>query len=176
MVRDASSYLYQATKKRAYFKNVTILIPDTWQDKPEYESPKNATFEGADVIIAPRNPRYVPDANVPPTPYTKHYEGCGKQAVHIHLTQQFLLEPFSETLYGNRGRAFVHEWAHLRWGLFNEYSDEITDTDNAQSFYYSLEEQVWKSTRSSCKQELAKKPSLAYQSRKLTEVSLLDSY
>ena len=32
---------------------------------------------------------------------------------------------------------FVHEWAHLRWGLFDEYADAVGDPDNYQEFYYS---------------------------------------
>ncbi|PIK45470.1 putative epithelial chloride channel protein-like [Apostichopus japonicus] len=58
MIIDASSYLYRATKNRAFFKTVTILIPQTWVDKPIYEDPKNATFQKADVIIAGKNPRF----------------------------------------------------------------------------------------------------------------------
>lgn len=23
------------------------------------------------------------------------------------------------------GRVFVHEWAHFRWGVFNEYNDDV---------------------------------------------------
>lgn len=30
MIRRASAVLFEATKKRAYFKKVHILIPDTW--------------------------------------------------------------------------------------------------------------------------------------------------
>lgn len=32
MIRRASSVLFEATKKRAYFRRVQILIPDTWED------------------------------------------------------------------------------------------------------------------------------------------------
>ncbi|PIK55175.1 putative calcium-activated chloride channel regulator 1, partial [Apostichopus japonicus] len=105
MVNDASSYLYEATNNRAFFKDVTILIPDTWPDKPDYQSPGNSTFEGADIIIAPRNPRFAPTPVFPPAPHTKHYEGCGKQAAYIHLTSHFLLNETSEELYGNKGLA-----------------------------------------------------------------------
>lgn len=149
MVNDASSYLYEATNHRAYFKEVMILIPDTWEDKPGYQSPRNATFEGADIIVAPRNPRFAPEPSLPPVPHTKHYEGCGKQSVHIHLTSHFLLHEYTEAYYGNIGRVLVHEWGHYRWGLFNEYADEIADPDHSQEFYFSPTKQVWVPTRCS---------------------------
>lgn len=65
MLNNASTYLYEATDHRAFFKDVTILIPDTWEDKPIYQSPQNATFEGADIIVAPRNPRFAPSPGFP---------------------------------------------------------------------------------------------------------------
>lgn len=38
------------------------------------------------------------------------------------------------------GRVFVHEWAHLRWGVFDEYNDE-------KPFYINGQNQI-KVTRS----------------------------
>lgn len=32
MIRRASSVLYRATKKRAYFKDVRILVPESWSN------------------------------------------------------------------------------------------------------------------------------------------------
>ncbi|KAJ8047303.1 Calcium-activated chloride channel regulator 1 [Holothuria leucospilota] len=147
MVTEASTYLYEATKHRAYFKEVMILIPDTWQDKPEYQSPLNATFEGADIIVAPRNPRFAPSAEQTPIPHTKHYDGCGKQAVHIHMTSEYLLKPNVEFFSGSFGRVLVHEWGHYRWGLFNEYADDIADPDNVQHIYRSTVDRKHKPTR-----------------------------
>lgn len=102
MFIEASSVLFTATRSRSYFKNVTILVPDTWTDNDTYDSPKNASFEGADVIIATRNPRFAPDPHQQAAPYTKHYEGCQRQAVHIHFTPEFLLNP--EPTYGSLGK------------------------------------------------------------------------
>lgn len=45
MVTQASPYLFEATEKRFYFKNVAILIPETWKTKPEYVRPKLETFK-----------------------------------------------------------------------------------------------------------------------------------
>lgn len=105
MFVNASSYLYFATKKRAYFKNVTILIPQTWSDNPAYKSPGNATFRGADVIVASHNPRFAPYGPNYALPYTKQFTGCGEQSLHIHLTSQFLLNYTRlQRVVGNYGK------------------------------------------------------------------------
>ncbi|KAJ8022284.1 Calcium-activated chloride channel regulator 4A [Holothuria leucospilota] len=145
MFIEASTVLFTATKLRSYFKNVTILVPDTWADNDSYDSPKNASFEGADVIIASRNPRFAPDPQQPAVPYTKHYEGCGRQAAHIHFTPEFLLDPHPS--YGSLGRILVHEWGHYRWGLFDEYPDAIGDPDFYQEFYFDPETELYEATR-----------------------------
>ena len=105
MFTDGSQYLYTATKKRAYFHNVTILIPKTWSSKPEYRQASNESFDLADVIVAPPNPHWAPD------PYTKQYQGCGKAGVHIHFWDEFLLQSDIENYYGPLG-----EWIN---GSFN---------------------------------------------------------
>lgn len=45
MVTQASPYLFEATEKRFYFKNVAILIPEKWKTKPEYMRPKLETYK-----------------------------------------------------------------------------------------------------------------------------------
>ena len=106
MFTNASSYLYTATKKRAFFKEVTILIPQTWSDNSTYTSPKNATFNGADVIIAGYNPRFAPNGENSATPYTKQFQGCGKQAMYIHMTSYFLQNyQHLEAFYGDYGKS-----------------------------------------------------------------------
>ena len=97
MFTEGSKYLYEATRNRAYFKEVTILVPKTWSSKPEYELPGGITFDNADVIVAPPNPRRAP------LQYTKQYEGCGKQGVHIHFMDAFLTDPNTELYYGPLG-------------------------------------------------------------------------
>ncbi|KAJ1063723.1 hypothetical protein K5549_005490 [Capra hircus] len=123
MVTDASPYLFEATEKRFYFKNVAILIPENWKTKPEYVKPKLETYKNADVLVAEPNPTGNDG------PYTEQMGGCGEKGDRIYLTPDFLAG--NKLLqYGPQGRAFVHEWAHLRWGVFNEYN-------NDQKFYLS---------------------------------------
>jgi len=42
MVRGASTLLFSATEKRAYFKEVRILVPDSWDN---IQTNANVTWE-----------------------------------------------------------------------------------------------------------------------------------
>ncbi|XP_012873666.1 PREDICTED: calcium-activated chloride channel regulator 1 [Dipodomys ordii] len=123
MVTQASPYLFEATGKRFYFKNVAILIPENWKTKPDYVRPKLETLKNADVLVAETSP---PGND---QPYTEQVGKCGEMGDRIHLTPNFLAGK-KLLQYGPQGRAFVHEWAHLRWGVFDEYN-------NDQKFYLS---------------------------------------
>ncbi|KAK7814346.1 hypothetical protein U0070_027004 [Myodes glareolus] len=78
-----------------------------------------AIIEGiqADVKVAPAA---VPGRD---EPYTRQFTGCGERAEYIHFTPDVVLGK-KEAEYGPTGRLFVHEWAHLRWGVFDEYNEE----------------------------------------------------
>ncbi|XP_066232798.1 calcium-activated chloride channel regulator 1 [Saccopteryx leptura] len=123
MVTQASPYLFEATEKRFYFKSVTILIPEKWKIKPEYVRPKLETYKNADVLIAEPNPLGNDE------PYTEQMGNCGEKGERIHFTPDFIVGK-KLPQYGPQGRVFVHEWAHLRWGIFDEYN-------NDQKFYLS---------------------------------------
>ncbi|XP_020844411.2 calcium-activated chloride channel regulator 1-like [Phascolarctos cinereus] len=117
MVSEASTYLYEATEKRFYFKGVSILIPKIWQTKPDYEQPKLETYKNADIIIEVPNP---PGNDVP---RTDQFGQCGEMGERIYLTPDIISgEKLNE--YGPSGKTLVHEWAHLRWGVFDEYNEE----------------------------------------------------
>ncbi|XP_021052186.1 calcium-activated chloride channel regulator 3A-1-like [Mus pahari] len=115
MVTQASTYLFEATERRFYFRNVSILVPITWKSKTEYLTPKQESYDQADVIVADPHLQYGDD------PYTLQYGQCGDRGQYIHFTPNFLLTDNLQ-IYGPRGRVFVHEWAHLRWGVFDEYN------------------------------------------------------
>uniref|UniRef100_A0A8D1G8L9 Calcium-activated chloride channel regulator 1 n=1 Tax=Sus scrofa TaxID=9823 RepID=A0A8D1G8L9_PIG len=123
MVTKASPYLFEATEKRFYFKNVAILIPASWKAKPEYVKPKLETYKNADVVVTEPNP---PEND---GPYTEQMGNCGEKGEKIYFTPDFVAGK-KVLQYGPQGRVFVHEWAHLRWGVFNEYNNE-------QKFYLS---------------------------------------
>lgn len=118
MVKEATSYLFQATQKRLYIKSVKILIPSTWTPGSKYKEPTKETYNEADIIIASPYLKYGDD------PYTLQYGLCGEPGKYIHFTPNFLLNNSLLSGYGPRGRVLVHEWAHLRWGVYDEYNDE----------------------------------------------------
>ncbi|MBN3289815.1 CLCA1 regulator, partial [Polypterus senegalus] len=57
-------------------------------------------------------------------PYTLQYGGCGEAGRYIHLTPDFLIDDKFLRIYGPRERVLVHEWAHLRWGVYDEYNED----------------------------------------------------
>ncbi|XP_068095968.1 calcium-activated chloride channel regulator 4A-like isoform X2 [Hyperolius riggenbachi] len=116
MINEASGYLFKATKQRLHIKSVKILLPYSWSGN--YAKPKSETYDKADIIIAEPYLKFGDD------PYTQQYEGCGSPGKYIHFTPNFMTNDTLLSVYGQRGRAFVHEWAHLRWGVFDEYSLE----------------------------------------------------
>ncbi|KAM4022554.1 calcium-activated chloride channel regulator 1-like [Anomaloglossus baeobatrachus] len=118
MVKEATSYLFQATKKRLYIKSVKILIPSSWTPSNIYIKPGTETYNTADIIITNPYLKYGYD------PYTLQYGRCGEPGRYIHLTPNFLLDNSLLSVYGPRGRVLVHEWAHLRWGVYDEYNEE----------------------------------------------------
>uniref|UniRef100_A0A8C9QFI5 Calcium-activated chloride channel N-terminal domain-containing protein n=1 Tax=Spermophilus dauricus TaxID=99837 RepID=A0A8C9QFI5_SPEDA len=117
MVTTASTYLFEATQKRFFFKNVSILIPKNWEGSPEYKRPKHESYDQADVRVA------APALPGRDEPYTRQFTECGEKAEYIHFTPDFVLGK-KQNEYGPSGRLFVHEWAHLRWGVFDEYNEE----------------------------------------------------
>ncbi|XP_028667228.2 calcium-activated chloride channel regulator 1-like [Erpetoichthys calabaricus] len=117
MLKEASNYLYVATRFRVFFKEVKILLPDTWTPKPDlYKKATTETYSQANVIIAGLK------STKGDEPYTLQYGGCGKEGRYTHFTPNYLLNDTFIQVYGRRGKVFVHEWAHLRWGVFDEYN------------------------------------------------------
>ncbi|XP_053325157.1 calcium-activated chloride channel regulator 1-like [Spea bombifrons] len=138
MMEEASLFLFNATKRRFYYKEVKILIPYTWQSS-NYRRPKSEVYQKASIIVTNPNVIYGND------PYTLHYEGCAKEGKYIHFSSDFLTDDSLISVYGPRGKVFVHEWAHLRWGVYDEYSYNAP-------FFVSVENKI-RATR--CSSELS---------------------
>ncbi|XP_065784052.1 calcium-activated chloride channel regulator 4-like [Muntiacus reevesi] len=117
MVIEASTYLFEATENRFFFKNVSILIPENWKNITQYKRPKHESYKHADVRVAPPTlpGRY--------EPYTKQFTACEEKGEYIHFTPDFV-HGNKRNEFGPSGRLLVHEWAHLRWGVFDEYNDD----------------------------------------------------
>ncbi|UYV76172.1 hypothetical protein LAZ67_13002935, partial [Cordylochernes scorpioides] len=117
MFTNASAFLYKATKNQVFFRQVIISLPRTWSSKPEYSPAAGDMFQNAEVRVDQPNPNFGHD------PYTLQPGGCGDPGLYVHFTPDFILGSYNRSMgnIGIAGRQVVHEWAHLRYGVFDEY-------------------------------------------------------
>ncbi|XP_067665325.1 calcium-activated chloride channel regulator 1-like [Haliotis asinina] len=117
MFTSASNYLYTTTRKYTYIRRVTILVPDSWTKDPSWNDEGEITFTDADVRVDSPHPLQGY------TPYTFQPGQCGEPGRYILLTPNFVLDKDNDRdiNYGDAGRVLVHEFAHLRFGVFDEY-------------------------------------------------------
>ncbi|NWQ97271.1 CLCA1 regulator, partial [Burhinus bistriatus] len=148
MIKNASNYLFETTKHRFFFKSVKIIIPKTWKKSTNYSRLKTESYDKADVIIADHYMKQADD------PYTLQYGGCKEKGRYIHFTPNFLLNDNLTKIYGEKGRVFVHEWAHFRWGVFDEYSSDVP-------FYVSRNSEKASVEATSCPAGVTGKPIFA---------------
>ncbi|KAL7825206.1 hypothetical protein AOLI_G00324130 [Acnodon oligacanthus] len=127
MITSGSEYLFQALDNKVFYKEVKILVPPSWNGS--YDRARRETYSKANVIINLPHPAFGDD------PYTKQIKGCGEESEYTHFTPDFLLNDGLLGAYGPRGRVFVHEWAHLRWGVYDEYNEK-------EPFYFSATQEV----------------------------------
>ncbi|MCI4385521.1 hypothetical protein PGIGA_G00051480 [Pangasianodon gigas] len=115
MIVNGSDYLFEALDQKVFFKEVKILVPPNWTTG-KYDRATTETFDKGRIRIDDPHPAFGDD------PYTHQTQGCGIEAEYIHFTPNFLLNNDLIKVYGPKERVFVHEWAHLRWGVFDEYN------------------------------------------------------
>ncbi|XP_048249844.1 calcium-activated chloride channel regulator 3A-1-like [Haliotis rufescens] len=117
MLTSASDYLYTATRKYTYIRRVTILVPATWTRDPAWELEGEMIFTRADIRVDEPHPA------MGNSPYVFQPGQCGDPGRYIHLTSDFVLDNQIDRQinYGDAGRVLVHEFAHLRYGVFGEY-------------------------------------------------------
>ncbi|XP_067667287.1 calcium-activated chloride channel regulator 3A-1-like [Haliotis asinina] len=117
LITQGSWSLFVATRNRAYLGTVTILVPDTWHYDPSWTINTSQTFQDADIRVDWPHPGHGSD------PYTFQWGPCGHSGQYIHLTPGFLTDQNHDRAanYGDLGATFVHEFAHLRYGVFDEY-------------------------------------------------------
>ncbi|XP_019622123.1 PREDICTED: epithelial chloride channel protein-like [Branchiostoma belcheri] len=130
ILTEASQDLYVATNNRTFFREIKILIPNTWTRKPEYQPAGTETFDRANIRVDLPNPQYGDN------PYVQQKGGCGEEGDYMHLTPKYVVEKeYGVTTWGPNGKTFVHEWGHLRWGLFDEYGYEDPSGESYPHFY-----------------------------------------
>ncbi|KAI8482146.1 chloride channel [Branchiostoma belcheri] len=130
ILTEASQDLYVATNNRTFFREIKILIPNTWTRKPEYQPAGTETFDRANIRVDLPNPQYGDN------PYVQQKGGCGEEGDYMHLTPKYVVEKeYGVETWGPNGKTFVHEWGHLRWGLFDEYGYEDPSGESYPHFY-----------------------------------------
>ncbi|KAL8565740.1 hypothetical protein ACOMHN_018657 [Nucella lapillus] len=120
---ETSKTLFRATRNQLYFREFIVVIPETWKGLKTYENALDVQLDRAQIIIDRANLAYA-DA-----PYVKQYAECGQPGLYIHLTPSYLMDDDVFHKWGKPEKTLVHEWAHLRWGLFDEYPIDAQDAE-----------------------------------------------
>ncbi|XP_070541339.1 calcium-activated chloride channel regulator family member 3-like [Ptychodera flava] len=133
-----SADLYTATRNRSYFKNITISVPKNWSDSPSYDPLTSERYDKSNIIIAEGR------EGLGNTPYVAGIPECGVSGRYMHLTPQYIMDPSVQRLYGTAGKLVVHEWGHLRYGVYDEYPRRSRDP-----IYYTSSSGTVEATRCS---------------------------
>ncbi|XP_077547752.1 calcium-activated chloride channel regulator 2-like [Haemaphysalis longicornis] len=117
LFESSSKFLHRATNGRVYFKRVTIEFPISWPKRVGARPLSSSSFEESDVRIE------LPVGPYGDEPFTEKRMPCGGQGAFIGLTPGFLAQTRNVTTQGGGSPAykFVHEWAHYRYGVFDEH-------------------------------------------------------
>ncbi|KAG1652459.1 Calcium-activated chloride channel regulator 4 [Nymphon striatum] len=121
LLQNASNFLYSSTGQVAYFGNVTVVIPSHW----EVNGTEQVTFVDSPIPLTAGDIRIdFPNPTYENEPYTLQPRGCSEPGNYIHMTMDFILNvngTMQEDFGYDLGRQLVHEWAHFRYGVFDEY-------------------------------------------------------
>ncbi|XP_064455135.1 calcium-activated chloride channel regulator 1-like [Ornithodoros turicata] len=128
LFQAASDFLHRATRGRVYFKTVTIGVPSTWQVRKGVKRILADEYMSSHVRV-----ENSPHGN---NPYTHHKRNCGEHGHYIRITPEFVLnlKSTTKTNYGNPAYHLIHEWAHFRYGVFDEYAAP-GDPEGKSAFY-----------------------------------------
>lgn len=111
MMRSSSVLLQMATKGRAYFSEVTILVPHKWKISEDDMAWKSTSFNST-AFSDPRAALTIDEADVVVTttgqyPYVLHQGGCVEPAMRIILPADFLLRN------NDKGKLIVYIKGHV---------------------------------------------------------------
>ncbi|ELU04080.1 hypothetical protein CAPTEDRAFT_219561 [Capitella teleta] len=102
---------------RAYFGEITVLVPETWHSSPIYDAATIETYGTSDFRLEATD-ETTPFVN---NPFTIQFGPCGDPGIWTHLTDGFFLDDTVPLDMGALEKVLVHEWGHLRFGVFDEY-------------------------------------------------------
>ncbi|KAG7160312.1 Calcium-activated chloride channel regulator 4-like [Homarus americanus] len=130
---EGSEHLFRATRRRAFFRHVKLLIPQSWNNT-DYDHPATVqTYQESEIRVDLQHHPYYNQ------PYTKQPGKCGSPGLHIHLTPDYLTEEKYQSWWGKPGKSLVPLWAKLRWGVFDELG--YPNDPIYPSFYYLANEE-----------------------------------
>ncbi|XP_053404710.1 calcium-activated chloride channel regulator 4A-like [Mercenaria mercenaria] len=96
-----------------YFRKIRIVVPKSWSVKPEYKRIPVPSITKQYIIV---------DKEVTiKTPHVRGLKRCGGEGIYMYLNSQDFILKKGFTKWGMHDHVIVHEWGHLRWGLFDEY-------------------------------------------------------
>ncbi len=119
LLTESSHALYNALGQKVYFKSATIVIPKSWRDsmcQTVIHQPKgNIPYKGPQFHVRPSHAFYGG------RPFTQQSKGCGQPGDFVGLPYEFLTT-WNQTwsTFGDPAKLFVHEWAKLRYGIFDQ--------------------------------------------------------
>ncbi|XP_043230833.1 calcium-activated chloride channel regulator 4A-like [Amphibalanus amphitrite] len=115
LITNASSYLYTATNRRAYFGDVTVVVPNSWpRSCTGGATPGQATTQSyltSDVRVSSAHPVYGA------APWTHQAGLCGQPGAFVQFAADYVTDDQPSE---DRARVLVHEWTKYRWGVFEE--------------------------------------------------------
>ena len=114
---ESSSKLYTAFRRRAYFRHITIVIPESWKNNAKYQPATKQSYHTADIRIdhtkSSMNERCTDAATVT----TIGGYQCGDPNDYILVSpNSFCSTSESKFLAKN----LVRQWARYRYGIYDE--------------------------------------------------------
>ncbi|XP_057365444.2 calcium-activated chloride channel regulator 1-like [Daphnia carinata] len=119
VIRSTSISFGQGLERPAYFGDVTIILPNSWASDPicsRLMTMTNITLlpwartHSADIRITPDHPVFGSQ------PHSFQYGGCQEPGLSINVPSTFVSN-FTDL---TKARIMAREWAHYRYGVFDE--------------------------------------------------------
>ncbi|XP_066984958.1 calcium-activated chloride channel regulator family member 3-like [Macrobrachium rosenbergii] len=115
MMKKASEAVFEATNHRAFFSEITVVLPKTWSVTPTRNaSGRWESWKGSDLRIV-QNGRYN-DA-----PLTVPGGGCGVPGSRLEVPMTYLTDLTVQLRYGDTGKVVAAEWIKYRYGVYEEH-------------------------------------------------------
>ncbi|CAL4177136.1 unnamed protein product, partial [Meganyctiphanes norvegica] len=119
VMTDFSSELHKATEGRASLREVTVVLPRTWQTdilSCSLLDPVNSIAVPTTTHLRVSNPHPVFGSN----PWVQQSQGCGRHGDFIQLGGD-LLRATTNDSYSHAAKLLMGVWPKFRWGVFDEH-------------------------------------------------------